>query len=596
MKLSRSQKTLLIAAAVLLVFISCISTYLIHSDDISNQHVRAYDVTAAYAQELKHDFQSGIDKSSLLEEELVANNGSLDYFDQAAKLLMTDHVAMIEIAPNGVITNTYPDSDTQIGLDLNQDSGALAVMQYAREQDAPVMYGPFTIDTAGECVCITNPVYLNNGRQFWGYVIIAIKVPDAYAHTLDALSSLGYNYSLQTTMSPLQNQNVEISSSSQNGETLENPATFTFSIGYCDWTLQVAPVNGWKSSRAVPFGIFSALCCIAFEGLLYLTLHTKQQDKRLNILAYQDALTGLLSRGGFIKQLDEASQNPFVNRYTLVFLDLDDFKVINDVHGHAAGDKALEHLAYYLRSSFPSDSLIGRTGGDEFCVVIWNRTPDECAKMIQKAIASEQVFEIDGKTIRYTISAGYADAPEQAQSRSALMILADEALYAAKISGKHEARHYDPSMADIKREQLGFSAKALASGIPGSFMIYKSDPEDEEILFANDSLVHLLGCDNYDDFCAYTGGRFTNIIVPEDRQRVEDSIWEQINHQKEIETTKRPYYEDYVEYSIIVKGGKVIPVIDVGRLVEDSSYGGVFFVFIHEKEAMKEDFLKKSSR
>ena len=76
MKLSRSQKILLIAAAVLLVFISCISTYLIHSDDISNQHVRAYDVTAAYAQELKHDFQSGIDKSSLLEEELVANNGS----------------------------------------------------------------------------------------------------------------------------------------------------------------------------------------------------------------------------------------------------------------------------------------------------------------------------------------------------------------------------------------------------------------------------------------------------------------------------------------------------------------------------------------
>ena len=96
------------------------------------------------------------------------------YFDQAAKLLMTDHVAMIEIAPNGVITNTYPDSDTQIGLDLNQDSGALAVMQYAREQDAPVMYGPFTIDTAGECVCITNPVYFNNGGQFWGYVIIAI--------------------------------------------------------------------------------------------------------------------------------------------------------------------------------------------------------------------------------------------------------------------------------------------------------------------------------------------------------------------------------------------------------------------------------------
>ncbi|MEE8807599.1 MAG: diguanylate cyclase [Lactimicrobium sp.] len=594
MKLSKAQKILLITAAFLLAFISCISTYLIHSNDLSNQHIRAYDVTEAYGEELQDDFQSAIDKSSLLDQEIAANHGNIDYFEESAKLLMTDNVAMIELAPGGIITNTYPSSDSQIGMDLNKDAGALNVMQYARENNEPVLYGPFTIDTAGECVCITNPVFLSGDKQFWGYVIIAVKVPDVYSSTLEALNTLGYNYSLQTTMSPLQSNNVEVSTSLTDGKQLDNPASYTFSIGACSWTLQVEPLKGWKSSRAVPFCVFTVLCCIAFEGLLYLTLHTKQQDKRLHTLAYQDALTGLLSRGGFIKQLDEASANPFVHTYTLVFLDLDDFKVINDVYGHAAGDKALKHLAFYLRSSFPEDSLIGRTGGDEFCVVIWNHTPEESAEMVIKAIASEQVFEINGKTIRYTISAGYADAPQQAQQRSALMIMADEALYAAKISGKHEARHYDPSMADIKREQLGFSTKALASGIPGSFLIYKSDPNDEEILFANDSLIHLVGCDNYDDFCSFTGGKFTHIIVPEDRSRVEASIWEQINHQKETETEKKPYYEDYVEYSIITKDGRVIPVIDVGRLVEDSSYGGVFFVFIYEKAAMDEDFLKRA--
>lgn len=97
----------------------------------------------------------------------------------------------------------------------------------------------------------------------------------------------------------------------------------------------------------------------------------------------------------------------------------------------------------------------------------------------------------------------------------------------------------------------------------------------------------MLGCSDFDDLLQYTGGKFQNFIHPDDRVRVEDFIWKQINRQKQ-QDADQPYYEDYVEYKIVTKQDQVIPVIDVGRLVHDDSYGDVFFVFMYERGLMDE--------
>lgn len=309
-------------------------------------------------------------------------------------------------------------------------------------------------------------------------------------------------------------------------------------------------------------------------------------------MAYGDFLTGLYNRGGLIRQLDTLIHEDSTRKLTGMFIDLDDFKLINDLYGHIAGDEALRHLADFLRQSFP-DAVIGRTGGDEFCVVIRNKSPEECSALLEQVIPGEKKFSYNGQTIRYTISGGYADYPSQAVSREELMSMMDSALYAAKIGGKNSVRHFRLDMTDIKRDALGFNVKNMAMGLPGAFLIYRAEG-DEEILFANDHLIRLFECDDYEDFLKYTQSSFRHIVFEEDLDRVEESIRKQIEQERSTAGTTQDSYDDYVEYRIQTKTGKIRTVIDMGRLVDDVHYGEIFYVFILDVEKLNREHILES--
>ena len=105
-------------------------------------------------------------------------------------------------------------------------------------------------------------------------------------------------------------------------------------------------------------------------------LHTllNENKNKFQILAHTDSLTGIYNRYGF----DEATEkmidkNPKAH-FIAALLDIDDFKFINDVYGHIYGDKALKSLADSMKAFFPPDVLLGRNGGDEFCILLPNYT------------------------------------------------------------------------------------------------------------------------------------------------------------------------------------------------------------------------------
>lgn len=164
----------------------------------------------------------------------------------------------------------------------------------------------------------------------------------------------------------------------------------------------------------------------------------------------------------------------------------------------------------------------------------------------------------------------------------------DTALYAAKISGKKSIMHYKPYMLEINRDHLGFNVKNMSFGMPGAFLIYRAE-ESEEILFANDHLIDLFECDGYQDFLDYTQSSFKHIVYPDDLDRVEKSIWEQIDRGKDKSNSSKKSYEDYVQYRIQTKTGKIRRVIDLGRLVHDQHYGDIFYVFIMDVEKLKRE-------
>ena len=312
-----------------------------------------------------------------------------------------------------------------------------------------------------------------------------------------------------------------------------------------------------------------------------------EKNRELKEEAHRDSLTRIFNRGGLIYSLDRLIDDETTAGFTGVFMDLDEFKLINDVYGHNTGDAALRHMAASLKEFFPDNSIIGRTGGDEFCVIIKDEDPEKCGKMIQDFASITKSFESEGRTIIYKVSAGYADYPSQAGNREELMIMMDNALYASKTQGKNCAMHYKPEMENIKREQLGFSVKNMTSGMPGAFLVYSAN-ESERILFANDHLVSLYECDSYDEFLQLTKSSFKYMIHPDDRERVEKSIKDQIEKGRKTVEEASAGLEDYVEYRIVTKTGKIRRVMDNGRLVHDDHHGDIYYVIIQDVESMKE--------
>jgi diguanylate cyclase (GGDEF)-like protein/PAS domain S-box-containing protein len=152
----------------------------------------------------------------------------------------------------------------------------------------------------------------------------------------------------------------------------------------------------------------------------------------------RDALTDVLSRRALMDWVDVAVARCTSEPVALFFIDLDDFKAINDMHGHRAGDAALVAVARALQGTVRGDDALGRFGGDEFLVVA--RLPERSAAQtlaqhlldaVKSAVAAEAS----------TASIGYALAPGDAVTTLELLRLADDAMYAAKKQGGNRALH-----------------------------------------------------------------------------------------------------------------------------------------------------------
>lgn len=122
-----------------------------------------------------------------------------------------------------------------------------------------------------------------------------------------------------------------------------------------------------------------------------------------------DSLTNIYNRYGFDELAEEMiAKNPNAH-YVVALFDIDDFKFINDIYGHVYGDRALKNLADSMKISFPSDALLGRNGGDEFCILLPNRTYDDAKEQLQQFTMLPKIFSYKGNDYPFYISLGYAE-------------------------------------------------------------------------------------------------------------------------------------------------------------------------------------------
>lgn len=155
--------------------------------------------------------------------------------------------------------------------------------------------------------------------------------------------------------------------------------------------------------------------------------------------AHHDSLTGLPNRRSLVDVLAERLRrcDEEGTSLTLLFVDMDDFKQVNDTHGHAAGDELLEAFAKRLRASVRSGDFVARIGGDEFAVIVDGQSSEEARPLAAHLVDQlGRPYEIGGRVIRVSASVGAADFPTHATAAQALLQAADAAMYASKRSGK----------------------------------------------------------------------------------------------------------------------------------------------------------------
>ncbi|MGF1726573.1 putative bifunctional diguanylate cyclase/phosphodiesterase [Photobacterium nomapromontoriensis] len=174
----------------------------------------------------------------------------------------------------------------------------------------------------------------------------------------------------------------------------------------------------------------------------------KEQQHKAKYNAEHDPMTGLLNRRGITKAITENQLTH--SAYSLLFLDIDGFKLINDTYGHAIGDKLLRAIAIRLQDEVKLKGLLARFGGDEFIVHIEHRdiaNPTLFAKQLIKALNRPFHLKEVGE-LSIGCSIGTSNYPTDAQDIETLVTQADMAMHRAKLRGRNRSHHFSPDMAD----------------------------------------------------------------------------------------------------------------------------------------------------
>ena len=192
-------------------------------------------------------------------------------------------------------------------------------------------------------------------------------------------------------------------------------------------------------------------------------------EARLESLAYNDPLTGLVNRGRFhdLLSLQVASRRERDQTFAVLMIDLDRFKPVNDLLGHAAGDAVLRITAERLRSVLRSGDVLSRLGGDEFALLQRDARDVADGKALAGRIVElmTQKMMIDGQAVHVGASVGVAFAPQDGDDPAVLLHNADLALYAAKADGKGTYRFFHPDLDARMKARRGLEVdlrKALA--------------------------------------------------------------------------------------------------------------------------------------
>ena len=348
----RIKKELWIPVFVLMVGLVVLVNIGIRADSSQRDLIRSRAELNAvtYADHMKADIVRGIDITNTFEQIVISENGKISMFSKVAENMMADYVQSIQIAPDGVVTEIYPEDGNKAGkIDLIHDKERGKISCYARDNDVITMQGPFSLKQGGTGIAVRNPVYVeqkNGERTFWGFTIVIIRVPDIFADSIKSLTDFSYEYKLSKSIAPWDETYEEVY-----GSVVEmiDPVTYTFELGDSQWVLEVMPENGWNSNeklyRLWGCGLLIVLLLTGFVFMIMLLHRTQESENTVVKLnkklqkALEQAKTASVEKSNFLFNMSHDIRTPMnavIGMTSLIRHDAgktvfkyDDFSILN---------------------------------------------------------------------------------------------------------------------------------------------------------------------------------------------------------------------------------------------------------------------------
>lgn len=381
---------------------------------------------------------------------------------------------------------TYDSKHVNRGLELLEDPEVVLKLIKAKENNTAEISKAYTYD--GEnVVFIFQPI--GQGENHDGFIGIEVHVKEFIDDLLGDPLSSGYYTKAYANKEVIFANGPEL----QSGSYLEH-FELNLDADQQGWVFKVYPTENALNMIISPLPYFIAVAGTIISLLFMLTLWSKQKAKNqskvlaneiserekvqfeLEYLANHDTLTHLPNRHyitNFIEKRVKLSQANN-QQFTILFIDLDHFKDINDTLGHAVGDEMLKKLPVLFNRVFRHDDVIARMGGDEFVVYLPGKLSIEhVTKLVERFLKSlEYPIQIGEHQIRLTGSVGVAFFPQHGSNVTELLSHADAALYRAKDQGRNTYAVYDSEIEQKAKDRVQLISRLHIANENNEFEMY----------------------------------------------------------------------------------------------------------------------------
>lgn len=429
-----------------MLIISVIAVYIMEKQNYTDKRLQCQIYAQSAAIQFQRDVQNHLLVNEILEAMITETDGKIIHFHNLAKSLVNKFPALdfIQIAPDGIISESYPSkSFFENGMSLLTAPETKTASSYAIKTQKPYLTGPVQTKDNNQILIVQQPIFFTDETgesNFWGFTLIHLNINSLFQKdTLEFLDENGYFFCLWKP----DPKTSEITNLAQNTEKeIINPCEEVIRIANSLWTIYVSPKNGWINKNRIITGILIGLAFSIFISLgIALLISLKDRDSALENLSFRDSLTSLYNARKFIsvlKELQSKNQN-----YFLIYMDLNDFKQINDNFGHEVGDEVLIITGRKISNCIKETDRAFRIGGDEFAIIIEGSHDISFIKSviqrIKDSISRETVLK-SGR-FQFTASAGYARFPEDAKEYEEIIKIADKAMYKDKKEFKENKKN-----------------------------------------------------------------------------------------------------------------------------------------------------------